>query len=159
LPSRVLPARPDLWTAYTFEIGMTTNDSMPVSGLYYFYLTRPQSITYPMLSTVREVSAIFVQKIILRHPSGVLINAFAYCSGDCAPYNGHKIIGGTSRPSCCTSESFLKHILVAYSHSSKPVKNTRTSPAGSLRWIRIAAPTAFSVRFSLLLSLCKMLTE
>jgi hypothetical protein len=50
------------------------------------------------LSTVREVSAILVAKIILREFAGVFINAFDCYSGDYDPYKVASIIGGTSLP-------------------------------------------------------------
>ena len=55
-------------------------------------------MTKPMLSTVSEVSAILVAKMIFRAPSGVFINAFAYCSVDYAPYSAARIIEAQKHP-------------------------------------------------------------
>lgn len=47
----------------TFEIGVTTSDSIPVLALQLFCLQNPGSMTYIMPLIVRDVSAIFVAKI------------------------------------------------------------------------------------------------
>ena len=134
------------------------SESIPVSLLNCFCLTNPQSITYPTLSTVSDVSAMFVAKMILRQSSGVFMKAFLYCSGDWAPYRVAIIILGTALPLSAISLSFEAQRFYAFSHSSNPVRNTKISPAGSFKWILKAAPTEFSTLLSLLDSLCKILT-
>lgn len=57
-------------------MGTTIKASIPVRGLYDFYLTYPQSITNPMLSIVRDVSAMFVEKTTFLHSSGAFMNIF-----------------------------------------------------------------------------------
>jgi len=53
---------------------------MPVLGLKAVYLQNPLSITYTILSIVKDVSEIFVESTILRAPSGVGSKIFVYKS-------------------------------------------------------------------------------
>jgi hypothetical protein len=63
--------------ACTLEIGTVTSESMFVFGLKVFCLTYPQSITKPILSIVKDVSAMLVQKTTFLMPSGVFSNTLA----------------------------------------------------------------------------------
>lgn len=60
LPSLVLPALPDLWTADALLIGCTNKLSTLTSGLNTFCLHNPASTTYTIPSIVTEVSATLV---------------------------------------------------------------------------------------------------
>src|ERR1700722_10339633 len=51
--------------------GTTTNDDIPVLGLYEFCLTKPGSITKTTPSMVIDVSAIFVARTTFLAPGGV----------------------------------------------------------------------------------------
>ena len=74
------------------------NCTIPVLGLYYFYLTYPQSITNPIPLIVTDVSATFVEKTTFLTSSGGGSNTI-YCSSVIyAPYNGRIIIPGTITP-------------------------------------------------------------
>lgn len=130
-PSWVRPARPFLWIACTLLMGTVTKESILVLGLKFFCFTKPQSMTNPILSIVNEVSAMLVQKTTFLMPSGVFSNTLAWSQLERAPQSWYMIIPGTYFPLFIKSSNFCSHILVADSHSSDPVKNTRMSPGPS----------------------------
>ena len=59
------------WLTFTLDTGVMMRDSIPVLALYEFCLLKPGSMTYMMLSMVKEVSAMLVAKTTLRAPGGV----------------------------------------------------------------------------------------
>lgn len=67
-PFNSLPALPALYIAEFLEIGTIFNESIPVVLLNYFIFYNPQSITYLIPGIVTDVSAIFVDRIILIYP-------------------------------------------------------------------------------------------
>lgn len=66
------------------------------NGLNCVCLTNPLSITYPIPSIVKLVSAMFVANTTFLWFSGVLIKALAYYYGLWVPYNAKIIKGAIS---------------------------------------------------------------
>ena len=56
-----------LCRAWDFDVGTTTNDSIPLLGSYVRALTNPGSTTYLIPGIVTDVSAILVASITLKN--------------------------------------------------------------------------------------------
>ncbi|RCI16121.1 hypothetical protein L249_3264 [Ophiocordyceps polyrhachis-furcata BCC 54312] len=82
LPGLVRPARPARCDAEALDTGVVVSDSMPVSASYVRIFTKPQSTTKAIPSMVTDASAMFVEKMTLRVPSGGLSNTYICCSVD-----------------------------------------------------------------------------
>mmetsp|Transcript_15676 Transcript_15676/g.59484 ORF Transcript_15676/g.59484 Transcript_15676/m.59484 type:complete len:308 (-) Transcript_15676:713-1636(-) len=127
VPGPVRPALPDRCCAAALDTGTTCSDSTPVRGLKEFCFTNPASITYLIPSMVSDVSAMLVEKMTLRAPSGVGSKIRACWSAGRAEYSG-RAMSSLMRPPSARVRSVM--LSMADSISSWPVQKTRMSPGG-----------------------------
>mmetsp|Transcript_12085 Transcript_12085/g.50868 ORF Transcript_12085/g.50868 Transcript_12085/m.50868 type:complete len:250 (-) Transcript_12085:1736-2485(-) len=136
VPACTRPARPLRWCAAAFDTQSGCSTASLLSASYEVCFDFPPSTTYTMSSMVIEVSAMLVERMTLRCPSGGRAKTWRCCSVGMPPCNGR------SWHPRSTGES--RHPSRTFDISSHPLRKTSTAPGPRSAWMCSMARTTMS---------------